>query len=198
MALDTAVIRRGIHRSSGFTFLGLMFLVAVMGLLATAAASLWAFTSQRQKEADLLFVGRQYRLALTRYVTAHAREPQPYPTELRQLLGGGEQLVPARYLRRLYFDPMTGTGEWGLVRTPQGGISGIYSRSTQTPVHRRADAGDEGIDFTKALSYRDWVFSAAAAPGHAGAAWNETENGAPPLTWENPPPTPESLPAQPD
>lgn len=196
MTRDTATIRRGIRRSSGFTFLGLMFLIAVMGLLATAAASLWAFTSQRQKEADLLFVGRQYRLALSRFVAAHAREPQPYPTELRQLLGGGEQPVPTRYLRRLYFDPMTGSTEWGLVRTPQGGITGIYSRSARTPVRRRADAGDDGIDFMKALSYRDWVFSAATGPGQAGAVWNETENGAPPLTWENPPPKPESLPAQ--
>ncbi len=190
-------------RSGGFTFLGLMFLIAVMGLLATAAATTWAFVSQREKELDLLFVGHEYRVALTRYVAAHASQPQPYPTDLRQLLGGTDQLVPVRYLRRIYFDPMTGSTEWGLVRTPQGGITGIYSLSTRAPVRNRAGFADDGIDFQKALSYRDWVFRAAARPVQAAASaatggWNETENGAPPLTWENPPPTPVTGPGEQD
>lgn len=191
------------RRSGGFTFLGLMFLIALMGLLATAAATTWAFVSQREKELDLLFVGQQYRVALTRYVAAHANEVQPYPTDLRQLLGGADQLVPVRYLRRIYFDPMTGRAEWGLVRTPQGGITGIYSLSTRMPVRKRAGFADDGIDFQKARSYRDWVFRAGARPSSAGPAdasggWNETENGAPPLTWEHPPPTPGSSPGEPD
>jgi type II secretory pathway pseudopilin PulG len=195
------------RRSRGFTFLGLMFLIAVMALMATAAASTWAFTSQRQKELDLLFVGHEYRVALTRYVLAHAGQPQPYPTELRDLLGGKDQLVPVRYLRHLYFDPMTGGAEWGLVKTPQGGITGIYSLSTREPVRRRPAFGDDGLDFKNARSYRDWVFRAAAAAPLAPASanspaapggWNETLNGAPPLSWENPPPTPPNGPVDND
>jgi type II secretory pathway pseudopilin PulG len=203
MACRADPLARRRRRAGGFTFLGLMFLIAIMALLATVAATTWAFVSQREKELDLLFVGHQYRVALTRYVAAHASERQPYPTELRQLLGGTDQLVPVRYLRRIYFDPMTGSSEWGLVRTPQGGITGVYSLSTRAPVRKRPASGDEGIEFQKALSYRDWVFRAATRPGQAAASaatgdWNETENGAPPLTWENPPPTPESVPGEPD
>ena len=179
----------------GFTFLGLMFLIALMGIMATAAATTWAFVGQREKELDLLFAGRQIRVALARYAAAHARQAEPYPTDLRQLLGGEDKLVPVRYLRRLYLDPMTGTPEWGLVRTPQGGITAVYSLSMRAPVRRQGPVGDEGIAFEKARDYRDWVFRAGTlpgqppAPGQAGIP-DDGQNGAPPLTWENPPPTP--------
>ena len=192
------------RHAGGFTFLGLLFLIALMGLMATVAASTWRFSVQRDKEFDLLFVGREYRAALGRYASAHAGQRQPWPTELSQLLGGTDRLVPVRYLRRLYFDPMTGSAQWGLVKTPEGGIIGVYSLSTRAPVRTSAAIGDEGIDFVKARSYRDWEFRASLAAGQGGLpganppGWNETENGAPPLTWENPPPTPVATPGEPN
>ena len=196
---------RGVPRCpGGFTFLGLMFLIALMALMATAAATTWAFTSQREKEADLLFVGREYREALTRYAAAHARERQSYPTELKQLLGGGDSLVPVRYLRKLYFDPMTGSPDWGLVRTREGGITGVYSLSERVPVRRAAPYEDLGIAFDKAKSYRDWVFRATVrapttnapqAPAKGAVpGWDYARDGEPPPTWENAPPAPEVVP----
>ena len=176
----------------GFTYLGLLFLVAVMGLLASVAASTWTFVSQRDKELDLLFVGRAYQAAIAHYAAAHARQPQPFPTDLAQLLGSTDSLVPVRYLRRLYFDPMTGGAQWGLVRNPQGGIVGVYSLSERVPVRKQPIAGDPGVDFARAKTYRDWVFNATALPGAAreGAipGWNRAQDGEPPLTWENTPP----------
>ena len=71
--------------SRGFTFLGLLFLIIVMALMATAAATTWTFMGQRDKEEQLIFVGREYRSALSRYALAHARQPQPYPTSLRRM-----------------------------------------------------------------------------------------------------------------
>lgn len=191
------------RHAAGFTFLGLLFLIALMGLMATAAASTWRLSVQRDKELELLFVGHEYRVALARYAAAHAGERQPWPTELAQLLGGGDRLVPVRYLRRLYVDPMTGGAAWGLVKTPEGGITAVYSLATGAPVRTRAAAGDEGIDFAQARSYRDWVFRGTTLAGQAGVpgappGWNETENGAPPLSWENPPPTPVVTPGEPD
>ncbi len=188
--------RRARRRCAGFAFLGLLFLITVMGLLAGAAASTWTFMSQRDKELDLLFVGHQYRVAIARYAAAHARTPQPYPTELRQLLGGNDQLVPVRYLRRLYFDPVSGSAEWGLVRTPEGGITGVYSLSGHRPVRIVALPGPaDGIDFAHAKTYRDWVFDANSAdtpqPGAGDpAGWNYAQDGAPPLRWDDAHPKP--------
>ena len=180
------------HRSArGFTYLGLLFLIALLGLTAAMAGSASSVMDQRERERELLFVGREYRIAIDRYRQAHAAQPQPYPTELRQLLGGAtsEALRAPRFLRRLYADPMTDSLEWGLVRSPQGGILGVYSRSTQRPVRTRGVYAEDAIAFGKALSYRDWVFgvggppNAAAGPGVAPPASEENEEGAPPLKW---------------
>jgi len=196
-----AARRRGARTQAGFTFLGLLFLIFLMGLMAAAAATTWTFSAQRDKELDLLFAGREYRFALGRYAAAHARQPQPYPTSLAQLLDDPGQLTPVRYLRRLYFDPMTGNSEWGLVRNARGGITGVYSLSAQAPVRRQAFDSRDGIDFAKATSYRDWIFRAALAPAMpeapaAGAppGWNREQDGEPPLTWESAPPAPVVVP----
>ena len=194
-------LRRGASAQAGFTFLGLLFLIFLMGLMAAAAATTWTFSAQRDKELDLLFVGREYRFALGRYAAAHARQPQPYPTSLEQLLDDPGRLPPARYLRRLYFDPMTGSTEWGLVRNARGGITGVFSLSAQAPVRRQALDPRDGIDFAKATSYRDWIFRGALAPSTpdvppAGAppGWSREQDGEPPLTWENAPPVPVVVP----
>ena len=191
------------RHARGFTFLGLLFLILLMGLMAAAAATTWSFSGQRDREQELLFVGHEYRVALARYVAAHARQAQPYPTSLEQLLGNDDRLVPVHYLRRLYFDPITGGADWGLVKTPQGGISGVYSLSERRPIRTVAPSGaaEPGIAFAKAASYRDWVFSAAGGSGNAKGAvagWNYERDGEPPLTWENPPPRPGNEPPQPD
>ena len=188
----------------GFTFLGLMFLIAVMGIVASAAASTWAFTSQRDKEVDLLFAGHAYREAIMRYAAAHARERQPYPLELSQLLGGSDRLVPVRFLRRLYFDPMTGGPDWGLVRTPDGGITGVYSLSTRKPLRIVSVEGrDDGIDFARAKTYSNWVFGVNPALANGDGApsdgryqnlppgWDPARDGAPPAQWDAAHPKPQ-------
>ena len=176
--------RRGGRGGRGFTFLGLLFLVMLMALMATAAATTWQFIGQRDKEAQLLFVGREYRSAIARYAAAHARERQPYPSDLAQLLGDDAgRLTPVRYLRRLYFDPITGDADWGLVKTPLGGITGIYSRSSLRPLRRRAEPDDETIDFARAASYRDWVFGVQPVVPGAIPGWNYQRDGEPPPQW---------------
>lgn len=174
-----------------------MFLIAVMALMATAAATTWAFRSQREKELDLLFVGREYRAAIARYAAAHARERQPYPTALSQLLGGDDRLVPVRYLRRPYFDPMTGSPEWGLVRTRDGGITGVFSLSERRPIRTVLPPGvAEDVAFANAKTYRDWVFAipVAAAPATtddtAVPGWDYLNNGSPPPRWDSAHPQP--------
>ena len=184
----------------GFTFLGLMFLIVLMSILAGAAATTWEFRSQRDKELQLLFVGHAYRAAIIRYAQAHARDREPFPTDLKLLVEDGDQLVPVRYLRRLYFDPITGGADWGLVRTPTGGITAVYSLSEKRPVRVVAPVGpSDGIDFTHAKTYQDWVFAAPVAQGAQDAGtdavpgWDYARLGSPPLSWDGKaPPTPAS------
>ena len=48
-------------RQKGFTYLMTLFALAMMGLLLSGAGQVWHTTSTREKEADLLFIGNQFR-----------------------------------------------------------------------------------------------------------------------------------------
>jgi type II secretory pathway pseudopilin PulG len=178
----------------GFAYLGLLFLIFLLGLSAALAGSLWSFQSRRDKERELMFVGREYRLAIARYQLTHANLAQPFPERLEQLLGDGAPAAPRRYIRRLYADPMAG-GEWGLLKTPQGGIVAVFSRAQGEPIRRQRAYADEQIDFLNAKTYADWLFGAArpvpqpaevaSPPGPRG---DSADEGAP----APPPPPPPS------
>ena len=121
-------------RQRGFTYIGLLLAVAVMGLVLMIAAQVWSTTEQRERETQLLFVGDAYRLAIGGYFAAGHRFPQT----LQDLLVDERTPVPRHYLRRLYSDPMTGKADWTLVLTADGqGIMGVASSSKATPIKRR-------------------------------------------------------------
>lgn len=158
----------------GFTYLGLLFLVALLGVVLAAAGETWRVASQRDKEAELLFVGSQFRDAIRQYVARNAATGG-YPRSLDDLLRDPHQIGMQRYLRKIYVDPVTGSREWGLVKTPQGGIMGVYSVSDRQPLKTRNFAPADR-EFTGKKKYSDWkfVFGAPpvdpAAPRRGGAA----------------------------
>lgn len=49
------------RQQKGFTYLGLLFVVALMGIALAATGSLWVVERQREREQELLFVGDQIR-----------------------------------------------------------------------------------------------------------------------------------------
>ena len=151
-------------RIACFTYLGLMFIIAVLSLTAAAASTLWSVVDQRDRERELLFVGRQYRQALARYRAAPlpAGSTAPgYPASLDELLRDPRVPFTRRFLRRPYVDPMTGQAQWGLLRDAQGGIVAVHSLSAKKPFKTAGFV--DGESFGTARSYRDWVFGDADA-----------------------------------
>lgn len=141
----------------GFTYLGILFMVAIMGIALTAIGTLWHTEMKREKEKELLFIGHQYRNAIKQY---YHRTPgvSMYPKDLKMLLKDPRFLNTQRYLRKMYTDPMTGMAEWGLIKSPDGGIMGVYSLSKQKPLKKsRFKSVDKGFETAK--SYKDWRFS---------------------------------------
>jgi type II secretory pathway pseudopilin PulG len=137
----------------GFTYLGLLMAVVVMGLMLTIVARVWTTTEQRERETQLLFAGHQFRNAIAAYF---ARRHQ-YPQTLQDLLGDSETSLPQRYLRRMYFDPMTGTAEWQQIAAPGGGIMGVASTSKMKPLkHGQFEPLD--VSFSDADCYCAWQF----------------------------------------
>lgn len=151
----TAVDRR--PGSGGFTYLGLLFIVAIMGLAMALAAQVWETTIRREKERELLFVGKQIRQAIGSYYAEMPDGVKRYPQRLEDLLQDNRFPGVKRHLRKLYRDPVTGGAEWGLVQSGEGGIQGIYSVSPLTPLKKTGfDTADMG--FESKLHYSEWRF----------------------------------------
>jgi type II secretory pathway pseudopilin PulG len=151
-------------KQRGFTLLAGLI---TAGVMAAGLASLATFAShamQREKEAELLFVGNQYREAIASYFG----KEQTYPGELAVLLEDRRYPMPVRHLRKLYRDPITGSSEWALVKAPEGGIMGVHSKSERPPIKTGNFLTRDRV-FGEAKTYADWQFVHAPLASPPGA-----------------------------
>ena len=146
---------RGLQR--GFGYLMVLFSLAAIGLTLAGAGQVWHTSVQRDKEADLLFVGEAYRQAIASYYANAVGPAKQYPRTLHDLLEDRRSLVTQRHLRKLYFDPMSGETDWGLVMAGDR-ITGVYSRSQAAPLRTQHTGKNE--NFNGAKRYSDWIFVA--------------------------------------
>ena len=137
----------------GFTYLGFLLFVAIAGAGLAAYSELASHTAQREKEAELLFRGEQYREAIASYY----KKEQRYPKALAELLEDKRYPMPVRHLRRLYREPITGQDEWGLVEAPEGGVMGVYSPSEDEPI-KSGNFSPKNQEFADSPKYADWKF----------------------------------------
>ncbi len=142
------------RNNGGFTYLTIMLLIVVMGILLGATTEVWHTSMQREKERELLFIGNQFRNAIGLYYVTHRQ----YPHNLEDLIKDPQYAFTKRYLRRIARDPMTGKDDWGLVRGVGGGIVGVHSLSEMQPL-KIAGFGTAGNNFDGAVKYSDWVFA---------------------------------------
>lgn len=137
----------------GFSYLLLLWLVAISGVMLTALSHAWQIESRRQREMELVFRGEQIRLAIEAYVQVPVAEGvNPWPTRLEDLLTDTRSGAVVRHLRQVWPDPMSG-GHWGLIKEGEG-IKGVYSQAPGQPL--RAPAG--------VSRYNGWQFVATKAP----------------------------------
>jgi len=150
-----------IGRQAGFTYLGALFLVVLMGAALAGAGQMWSTAAVRAKERELLWVGTQYARALRRYYDNSPGVKQ-YPVSLEELLEDNRHPVPRRYLRRLYPDPFTGKADWDFVLTVDGRIAGVHSQSSREAM-KTARFPPEWSDFEGKTRYAEWEFVADRA-----------------------------------
>src|SRR5882724_9808998 len=101
-------------RQAGYMLLSVMLMVTVMLLVMTIEAPRIAQQIKREKEEELVHSGKEYAMAIKRFVHKTGR----YPTSLEQL----EDTNHIRFLRRRYKDPMTVEGEWRLIHQGEAQI----------------------------------------------------------------------------
>jgi type II secretory pathway pseudopilin PulG len=134
-------------------YLGLLFAIAIIGITLATVGVVWSTQSRRDREAELLFVGNQIRQAIGHYYETAG----VYPHALAELVEDTRVPIPRRFLRRLYPDPMTGSADWELIRTSDGGIMGVASDSRQAPI-KVAGFPIADAAFEKQTCYCDWKF----------------------------------------
>jgi type II secretory pathway pseudopilin PulG len=148
----------------GFTYLGLLGLLALIGAGLAALGSSWSTALQRERERELQFRGAQIAQAIASY--RDAQQPAQWPTDFDSLLDDPRGDGPRHHLRKLYLDPFTGRADWALLPAPQAaapgqpqGFAGVASRSPQPRLRRALDEPDPPPG--SLLRVSDWQFMAS-------------------------------------
>lgn len=145
----------------GVTLLELLFAVAIMLVLATAATPILRLSVIRPREWELRRELREIRNAIDKYHEIAGRSFQSgvgtegYPPDLQTLVdgvvlysGSGQKI---RFLRRIPLDPMTGKADWQLQAVQDDLSSRSWGGSDVFDVHSSSSA--TALDGTK---YSDW------------------------------------------
>lgn len=117
------------HRppQAGFTYVGVLIAIAVIGVGLTTASEVWVATANRQKYVALNWAGQQYVEAIGRYYQSSPGSVKIYPMELTDLLEDRRFLSMRRHLRTLYPNPFTHRVDWTPIRAADGTVRGVTS-----------------------------------------------------------------------
>ncbi|MEC5163385.1 MULTISPECIES: type II secretion system protein [unclassified Janthinobacterium] len=153
------------RRQQGFTYLGLVILIAIIGLVGAAGLKMGALLQRSAAEQELLDIGAAFGDALHSYALATPAGQPTQPAALKDLLKDPRYPGIRRHLRKLYVDPITARAEWGLLYQPGGsGVIGVYSLSNAKPV-KVGNFDARFAQFAGKSRLSDWKFTAAdAAP----------------------------------
>jgi type II secretory pathway pseudopilin PulG len=149
---------------AGFTYLWLLFAVALAGVAAAAIGERANVARQREQEAELEFRGQAIAHAIAAYWQATPGGARVLPKTLGALVEDRRGPSVVRHLRRVYEDPFTGRADWELVMNEDGGrIRGVHSRSQAQPFNVVGLGSRRVGDAPYRISERDFVFFGDAA-----------------------------------
>lgn len=157
------------RRSGGFTYLSLIILVAIIGLVSASALKLGSVIQRSRAERELLVIGAAFSDALQSYADATPAGMPPQPPTLKSLLRDPRFPGVRRHLRKLFVDPMTGKAEWGVAYLgDKVGVLAVYSLSDAKPVKiGNFPPRFQGMADKQKIS--EWRFAATGKVGVPGA-----------------------------
>lgn len=180
-------------RQAGFTYLGLIIFVFIIGMVGAATLKIGSLLQRAHAEQELLEIGAQFSTALRTYAEATPRGRPAQPMSLQELLRDSRFPNPRRHLRKIFVDPVSGKAEWGLVRAGDGGrILGVYSLSQAAPLKlANFDKRFPGFENRERIS--DWKFMAGQQGAAAPLAPSGRPSGMPPAPGAAPQPQPQPV-----
>jgi type II secretory pathway pseudopilin PulG len=149
-------------RQGGFTYLGLIILVTVIGLVGAATLKVGALLQRAAAEEELLDIGAAFSAALESYAAATPQGQPTQPPTLQELLKDPRTPGLRRHLRKIFVDPVSGSAEWGIVYLGERvGVVAVHSLSQLKPLKiGNFDPRFQGFERKEHLS--DWKFTAGA------------------------------------
>lgn len=126
--------RRRRRPEAGFTYLGLLLLLALFGLASAMTLEVVEQSARREAENELAHIGGAFHRAFFAYYTQTPVGAKRYPASLEDLVRDPRYPGVKRHLRQIRVDPLTGKADWGLIAAPEGGIMGVYSQFEGTPI----------------------------------------------------------------
>ncbi len=171
---------------AGFTFIAVLIMVVVMGIMLGAIGQSVSVVMKREREKELIFRGLQYRDAIERW----SKKGVPLK-DLKDLVeptvSSNASASKDRFLRKLYKDPITG-GEWKTLPTPPDpvqGIWGVASKSSDEPF-KQGDFPEVIKDFKGKTKYSDWEFVYKKTPTGGAIPGSQIQLSLPLSTPESP------------
>ncbi len=158
--------RRPFSAASGFTFIELLIVSAMLLVLAAAALPMARVTMQRQREIELRRTLRELRTAIDKYKdsvdagliagTDVKVGSEGYPPDLQTLVDGVNKAGDAsglklKFLRRIPTDPITHSAEWGLRSYQDKPDARNWGGQNVYDVYSKSEG--KALDGSK---YRDW------------------------------------------
>ena len=167
----------------GFTYIGMIILVAIIGLVGAAGMKMGTLFQRAAAEEELLEIGAQFSAALRSYAAATPPGQKQQPPSLQELLKDPRFPNTRRHLRKIFVDPVTGKAEWGVIYLEDKiGVIGVYSLSDRRPLKiANFDIRFQNMDNREHIS--DWKFIMAGGGGLEPAVVTppNTMTGAPSL-----------------
>lgn len=114
-------------RQRGFTYLGVLLAIAMLGIALTAASEVWVTVAKRQRMEQLEWVGQQYVQAIGSYYEG-SPGMKAYPRTLHDLIEDRRFIFVRRHLRQVYVNPFAGTADWESIGAVDGGVRGLRVR----------------------------------------------------------------------
>ncbi len=115
----------GRRRQRGFTYLWVLFAVALLGVGLTAASEVWVAAARRQQREQFDWVGAQFVRAIGSHYHAGPGGLHSFPKDFADLLEDRRSATPRRHLRSVYPNPFTGRADWELLRGGDGRMRGV-------------------------------------------------------------------------
>ncbi|WP_229518459.1 type II secretion system protein [Massilia sp. PAMC28688] len=152
----------------GFTYLSLMILVTIIGLVAAAGLKMGSLFQRAAQEEELLEIGAQFSEALRSYAAATPPGKPQQPPTLQDLLRDPRFPNVRRHLRKIFVDPVTGKPEWGVIYLgDKVGVVAVHSLSDRKPLKiANFDLRFSNLENRERIS--DWKFVMAGGQGSVG------------------------------